>query len=258
MRLDDLTWPDATAAVDAGTPLILPLGSLEQHGPHLPFDTDTVCVQAVADGGAEGAGAISLPALSYGAPSRPRSGGGPAFPLGAEIPFGTYFDVIRGIVTNLLTRGASNLLVLSWHTENAPAIYDAVREAASLAHAESAKIVVLDSPGNLVARETAQKAYVDGPVPSEFEHAGLIETSVMLALTPERVREFSDIEASLPNLPYDVVPMPADAVAPSGSFTSPRNATAEIGQLLLGDLLPGLSKVISTEFDGRRSDGVRR
>ncbi len=254
MRLHDLTWPDAAAAVEAGTPLVLPLGSLEQHGPHLPFDTDTVCVQAVADNGADGAGAIALPALSYGAPSRPRSGGGPGFPLGAEIPFGTYYDVVRGILVNLLSRGARNLLVLTWHTENAPVIYEAAREAASIAHAENAKIVALDSPGNLIARETAQKAYVDGPVPGEFEHAGLIETSVMLALAPDRVREFSAVESSLPKLGYDVVPMPAEVVSPTGSFTSPRNATAEIGQLLLDDLYPNLAKLIGSEFDSRRSD----
>jgi creatinine amidohydrolase len=254
MRLHDLTWPDAAAAVEAGTPLVLPLGSLEQHGPHLPFDTDTVCVQAVADNGADGAGAISLPALSYGAPSRPRSGGGPGFPLGAEIPFGTYYEVVRGILVNLLSRGARNLLVLTWHTENAPVIYEAAREAASIARAENAKIVALDSPGSLIARETAQKAYVDGPVPGEFEHAGLIETSVMLALAPERVREFSGVESSLPKLGYDVVPMPADVVSPTGSFTSPRNATAEIGQLLLDDLYPNLAKLIGSEFDSRRSD----
>ncbi len=254
MRLHDLTWPDAAAAVEAGTPLVLPLGSLEQHGPHLPFDTDTVCVQAVADNGADGAGAIALPALSYGAPSRPRSGGGPGFPLGAEIPFGTYYDVVRGILVNLLSRGARNLLVLTWHTENAPVIYEAAREAASIARAENAKIVALDSPGNLIARETAQKAYVDGPVPGEFEHAGLIETSVMLALAPDRVREFSAVESSLPKLGYDVVPMPAEVVSPTGSFTSPRNATAEIGQLLLDDLYPNLAKLIGSEFDSRRSD----
>lgn len=254
MRLHDLTWPDAAAAVEAGTPLVLPLGSLEQHGPHLPFDTDTVCVQAVADNGAAGAGAISLPALSYGAPSRPRSGGGPGFPLGAEIPFGTYYEVLRGIIVNLLSRGARNLLVLTWHTENAPVIYEAAREAASIARAEDAKIVALDSPGSLIARETAKKAYVDGPVPGEFEHAGLIETSVMLALAPDRVREFGGVESSLPKLGYDVVPMPAEVVSPTGSFTSPRNATAEIGQLLLDDLYPNLAKLIGTEFDSRRSN----
>jgi creatinine amidohydrolase len=254
MRLQDMTWPDAAAATEAGTPLILPLGSLEQHGPHLPFDTDTVCVQAAADGGAEGSGAIALPALSYGAPSRPRSGGGPGFPLGAEIPFGTYYETVRGIVANLLARGTRNLLIMTWHTENGPVIYEAAKEAVSLARAENAKIVALDSPGSLIDREVAKKAYVDGPVPGEFEHAGLIETSVMLALAPDRVREFSAVEASLPKLSYDVVPMPDGVVSPTGSFTSPRNATAEIGQMLLDSLLPGVENLIEREFGERRSD----
>jgi creatinine amidohydrolase len=248
MRLQDLNWPDAAAALDAGTPVILPLGSLEQHGPHLPFDTDTVCVQAVADRSAVAANALALPALNYGAPSRPRSGGGPDFPIGAEIPFGTYFEVVRGIVTSLLAHGVRNLLILTWHTENAPVIYEASRQAVSATQAHDAKIVVVDSPGRLFSPEVVAKAYVDGPVPGEFEHAGLIETSVMLALAPERVQEFSAVEASLPTLPYDVIPMPAGMVSPSGSFTSPRNATAQIGQMLLDDLIPALAKVITGEL----------
>lgn len=251
MRLDDLCWPDADAALNTGTPVILPLGALEQHGPHLPFDTDTVCVQAVADRAADAGGSLALPALSYGAPSRPRSGGGPVFPMGAEIPLGTYYDVVRGVMVNMLQRGVRNLLVLSWHTENGVVIYDAAREAVSLAGTD-AKIVALDSPGSFTRPETRSKIYVDGPVPGHFEHAGLIETSVMLALQPDRVRPFADVEARLPSLPYDVVPAPEGAVSPTGSFTSPRNATAEIGQLLLDDVIPGLAGAIELEFSTRR------
>lgn len=251
MKLDSLSWPDVDAALGANTPVLLPFGSLEQHGPHLPFDTDTVCVQAVADRAASLAGALSLPALSYGAPSRPRSGGGPVFPLGAEIPLGVYFDVVRGIVLNLLQRGVTNLLMLSWHTENGVVLYDAAREAVSLAGTD-AKVIALDSPGGFVKKETAQKAYVDGPVPGHFEHAGLIETSVMLALQADRVRPFADVEARLPSLPYDVIPQADGAVSPTGSFTSPRNATAAIGDLLLDDIVPGLAGAIETEFSTRR------
>lgn len=248
MRLDDLTWPDAAAALNAGTPVVLPFGSLEQHGPHLPFDTDTVCVQAVSDRSSEISGALSLPALSYGAASHPRSGGGPAFPMGAEVDLGTYYQVVRSIVTNLLERGTRQLLLLTWHTENAPVLYDAAREAVSAASADGAKIVVLDSPGRLLSPETVSKVFVDGPVPGEFEHAGLIETSVMLAIAPDRVRPFDEVEASLPKLPYEVVPMPEGTVSPTGSFTSPGNATAEIGDTFLDDLIPKVAGVVATEF----------
>jgi creatinine amidohydrolase len=253
MKLHDLPWPALAGELERGTPVILPFGSIEQHGPHLPLDTDTVCVQGVADRSAEQAGAIALPALSYGAPSRPRSGGGPVFPLGAEIPLGTYYDVVRGITVGLLDRGVRNLLVMTWHTENAAVIYDAVREAISSTRAEDAKIVNLDSPGSLVRPEVRDQAYVDGPVPGHFEHAGLIETSVMLALDPDAVHPYGDVESSLPTLPYDVLPQPPGVVAPSGSFTSPKNATAEIGELLLGDIVPGVAGVLDREFGDRRS-----
>ena len=253
MRLSDLTWPDVDARLQTGTPIILPFGSIEQHGPHLPLETDTVCVQAVADRAAEHADAISLPALSYGAPSRPRSGGGPGFPLGAEIPLGTYYDTVRGIVKNLLTRNVSNLVLLTWHTENAAVMYEAAREAASMAHAEHAKIVVLDEPGNLFTEKTVKEAFVDGFVDPQFEHAGLIETAVMLALQPDAVRPYDNIETQLPKLPYDVVPLPEGAVSPTGSFTNPANATAEIGNLLLDELVPAVGGVITNEFAGRRA-----
>ena len=255
MRLDDLTWPGVAAELARRTPVVLPFGALEQHGPHLPLDTDTVCVQAVADLAAEAAGALAMPALSYGAPSRPRSGGGPAFPLGAEIPLGTYFDVVRGIVGNLLARGVRDLLLLTWHTENGVVLYDASREAVSSAGANDARLVVLDSPGSLMTDATRTKVYVDGPVPGVFEHAGLIETSVMLALAPERVGDFSGVEASLPRLPYDVIPLPADAVSPTGSFTAPGHATADIGQLMLDEVIPGVAALIEREFGARPKAG---
>jgi creatinine amidohydrolase len=252
MKLDDLTWPDVDSLLAKDTPVLIPFGSLEQHGPHLPFDTDTICAQAVADGAAEIANALSLPALSYGAPSRTRSGGGPVFPLGAEIPLGTYFDVVRGIMLNLLQRGVRNLVAVGWHTENGVVFMDAAREAVSLAGTD-AKVVCIDSPGNFISAQAAAQAFVDGPVKGEFEHAGLIETSVMLALAADRVRTpFADVEARLPSLPYDVVPQPAGVVSPTGSFTSPKSATAEIGQLLLDDVLPGLAAAVETEFSTRR------
>ena len=130
-------------------------------------------------------------------------------------------------------------------------LYDAAREAVSATGAESAKIVVLDSPGNLLESKTVDKIFVDGIVPAEFEHAGLIETSVMLALQPDRVREFKSVEAALPKLPYDVVPMPAGTVSQTGSFTPPGNATAAIGDLLLDDLVPKVAGVVEKEFGDR-------
>lgn len=253
MNLDELRLPQVAGELDRGTPFILPFGSLEQHGPHLPFDTDTVCVQAVADRTAALAKAVALPALNYGAPSRPRSGGGPVFPLGAEIPLGTYYEVVRGVIRNLLDRGVRNLSLLTWHTENAAVMYDAARQAAADAGADNARIVVMDEPGNLLLAETIPKLFPGPPVPGRFEHAGHLETSVMLALQPDRVFPYEGIETALPSLDYDVIPQTADTVSPTGSFTAPDLATAEIGELMLADVVNGFADVLNTQFGDRRS-----
>jgi creatinine amidohydrolase len=248
MRLNDTTWPEVAAMLERGAPVILPLGSLEQHGPHLPFDTDTVCAQAVADGVAEVAGALALPALSFGAPSRPRSGGGTVFPIGAEIPLAAYIDTVSGIVENLLRRGVRNLVATTWHTENAAIVYDAVTAAHARSGIPDARVMVVDSPGSFITRATALRAFVDGPVQGNFEHAGLLETSMMLAIDPARVRPFESVQAALPSLPYDVIPQPAGVVPASGSFTSPRNAAAWIGEAMLADIIPGFAAAMADVF----------
>ena len=63
MLLADQTWPE----VDGQRVLLVPLGSTEQHGPHLPLDTDTRIAQAIANGAAGQLEAVVAPALAYGA-----------------------------------------------------------------------------------------------------------------------------------------------------------------------------------------------
>ena len=76
----ELSYPELRSRLGAGTALILPVGSFEQHGPHLPLGTDAMIAQALADAVAERVDGLVLPTLPYGAPSRPRSGGGTSSP----------------------------------------------------------------------------------------------------------------------------------------------------------------------------------
>ena len=66
-RLDAMTWPEAGRAHAAGAVLLLPVGSTEQHGPHLPLTTDTDIAMAIAMGAAERRDQLVVaPALAYG------------------------------------------------------------------------------------------------------------------------------------------------------------------------------------------------
>jgi len=75
-RLDHLTWPEIKAAAEGDTAVIVPVGSTEQHGYHLPLNTDVVLPESLAiEAGAE-LGSLVAPPIAYGYRPRPLSGGG--------------------------------------------------------------------------------------------------------------------------------------------------------------------------------------
>ncbi len=78
--LEEMTWPEVKAAADAALPVVLPLGSTEQHGPHLPLNTDCILPTAIALRAGQDYPLVVAPPLRYGARSRALTGGGEGFP----------------------------------------------------------------------------------------------------------------------------------------------------------------------------------
>jgi len=162
--LGELTWTDLD---DRPRTLVVPVGSVEQHGPHLPISTDVRVAEAVASGLHDRDPDLVLaPALAYGA-----AGEHEAFPgtvsLGHEALYAVLLEYGRSAC-----RWASRLLFVNGHGGNVATLTRAVgrlryeaRDAAWLACA----------PGR------------DAGVPLDA-HAGRVETSLMLALAPELVR----------------------------------------------------------------------
>lgn len=170
-RLASAVWPEvgATAAT-----LLVPLGSVEQHGPHLPLDTDTQIGEAVAVrslavlAGRPGApGCLLAPAVAYGA-----SGEHEGFP--GTVSIGT--EALTLLLLELgrsASRWADRIVFVNAHGGNARALVSAVRRL------------------RLEGRAAAWfPCAFDGADP----HAGRTETSVLLEISPEQVR-MDDAEA---------------------------------------------------------------
>src|SRR3954469_21816326 len=182
-------WPDLRE-----TPLlVVPLGSVEQHGHHLPLGTDTVVACAVAEGAAgELDGALLAPALAYGA-----SGEHEGFP--GTISIGT--EALTGLLVEYgrsACRWAGRVLVVNGHGGNV----DALRAAVPLLRSEGRDV-----------------AWFSCGVPGGDAHAGRTETSLMLHVEPDGVREeratagvTTPIGALLPRLREEGV----RAVSPTG------------------------------------------
>jgi len=78
--MENMTWLDVKQAVEEEKVLIIIVGSIEQHGPHLPINTDLVIPYEIAKRVTENSSSLVAPPLTYGYKSKPRSGGGESFP----------------------------------------------------------------------------------------------------------------------------------------------------------------------------------
>jgi creatinine amidohydrolase len=219
-RLARSVWP----ALERRTPrvAIVPLGATEQHGPHLPFATDTLVADALATRlAARLDGAVALPALPVGC-SREHLG----FPGTLDVTPATLVAVLADVLRSLARHGVEEAFVFSAHGGNAATLRDAVP--ALRAAAPALRVHVASDLDALTARLHAEAARFGVSPEAGGHHAGEIETSIMLALHPELV----DVAAFAPG---HVAPT-ADAQAlfypdlrpsaPAGTVGDPRGASA--------------------------------
>ena len=114
----ELSWPEFQAKVAKGAPVFLPLGTTEQHGPHLPLGVDVVLPTGVCERVARAVGGLVAPTIPYGYKSQPRSGGGESFPGTLSLDAHTFALVMRDVIRGLGTHGVKKLVVVNGHFEN--------------------------------------------------------------------------------------------------------------------------------------------
>ena len=110
MELMWMTMEDARKEQKAQTPVIVPFGTVEQHGPHLPLSTDTLQASAVASMAAQKVKAIVAPPVHYGQCSSTRNHPG-TVTLSAD----TLRSVARDLITSLSGHGFTKIILFSGH-----------------------------------------------------------------------------------------------------------------------------------------------
>jgi mycofactocin system creatininase family protein len=210
----------ASPEVDPGAQvLVLPLGATEQHGPHLPLETDTLIAGAIADAAAAGRpDVVTAPALPFGA-SDEHAGFPGTLSLGQDALEAAVVALVRS------ADGFAVVVLLSWHGGNAEPLARAVAR--------------LRGEGRRVA--LWQPSHEGGDA-----HAGRIETSLMLAIAPELVRAERPVGTTEPLAAL----MPAlrehgiRAAAPNGVLGDARGAGTAQGRALLRDLTADFSAFV--------------
>ena len=121
----DLTQPEIAAQLKKNPFVILPCGSVEQHGPHLPTGTDTLAANIIAHAVAERMDGLVLPATPFGVTPM-------HMPFEGTITLtpDTYMRVQTETCVSTAKHGAKQLMIINWHEGNIPSLAIAAEVAA--------------------------------------------------------------------------------------------------------------------------------
>ncbi len=212
MELGGLTWPAV------GEPIVVvPLGSCEQHGPHLPLDTDTRIAVALARALTEHrSDCVVAPPVAITA-----SGEHHGFPgtlsIGVEIMAGVVIELARS------ADWAAGVVFVNGHGGN----HTALQRAAEVFEIERRRALIW-SPR----------------IPEGDPHAGRTETSLLLHLAPEQVDLDAAVAGPVPTLP-ELIRHGVRELSDSGVLGDPDGASADEGRTLFATLTEQLTTAVA-------------
>jgi creatinine amidohydrolase len=245
--MEQMTWVEVREAAASDLPVVLAMGSTEQHGPHLPLNTDCVIPVGIALETAKRLPLVVAPPIRFGARSRPLSGGGEGFAGTLSLRATTLMQTLQEVLEALARTGFRRICVQNWHYENAAYLWEPCDLAA--ANHPGVRILVLEDPMPRFSAAELAELYPGGFPGWDQEHASVVETSLMEVLAPGEVRRelVADDEAAR-HPSWDVVPPPDDFIPRSGVLWHPTEATREIGQRFLEACSKRLEEALRTEF----------
>ena len=179
MLLNDLTWPEVKSLNFDRLVAILPTGSFEQHGHHLPFTTDTDIVSAIAQRVEQAMAdrVLLLPTLWPGHSTHHMH-----FPGTIDVPQKVYIELVTALGKSVHQMGARKIFILNGHGGNDTPLRAALRE---LKTALPQTQVVFASYWTIAGKtlREVRESELGG-----MGHACEMETSIMLHLHPQRVK----------------------------------------------------------------------
>jgi creatinine amidohydrolase len=233
MRLDYAFWPDVEDYLKEDDRILIPTGSVEQHGPAVATGIDYIIAEAVAERAAERLGVYAAPPLCYGMSLHHA-----AFPGTASLKPSAYLHLLTDLFDFLIRQGFQRVVAVNGHGGNVPTLKAAAAEVAY--ERDGARILIqnwYDPPGVAKRIEEAFGA-------REGSHVTPAEVSILMYLRPELVGDVTRVKPTESGL-IKWQPGRRDIrdYYPQGAVSSdPSLASAEMGKELLGFAVDGAAK----------------
>lgn len=230
--LEDMTWTEVEETLKKKNFVIVPFGSVEEHGPHLPISTDSDLCYSIVKKGVEGTDFLVAPMVTYGLERSTRG-----FAGSISLRFETLKQLVKDILLELTNQGFKKIVLFSFHASSTHLV--ALKEAAFDFAQENRKVkVYLVSSTDLSGQELIK--ILETPP----QHACELETSLMLYLKPETVQMNKAIEEYPSGTPFLVYPSGREWMK-TGVMGDPRKATAEKGEKIFNLMTQKLREILN-------------
>jgi creatinine amidohydrolase len=215
---------------------IIPVGSIEQHGPHLPVSTDSDIISHIAKKVSEKTGFLLLPTIEYGVSFEHH----PFFNM--SVSSSTLEKVLMDLCVSLWKNKVTNIIILNGHHGNHKTVKKILDKVTRI-QGFKAKILVY-SYWHFMKRK--------------MDHAGFVETSIMLAIS-KKVEMHKAVKGLIPDdlskkklASLSKLANKSFIVATkNGVWGDPTNATAKVGRTILKEVITSIVKESQTCLTGK-------
>ncbi len=230
LKLNDLTWKEVKEYLLGRKDIILPIGSVEEHGYHLPLSTDGDIALGIAHKLSKDTGVVVAPPIWYGVSNTTRSYTGTTM-----VNYDTLKTYIGDILSSIKENGFRGVYIISGHMSNSQ--ISAIKEAAR-------NIDALDS---YLLNFT--KIDISDILETPPFHACEAETSLMLYLKPNLVQMEKAVDEKIVTEKYAI--KRGLKTTKSGVFGSPTKATGSKGERIFERITEKLKEFILSKEDVR-------
>jgi len=227
--------------------LVLPVGSVEQHGPHLPLTVDIEIPVRIASRLVETVDGVVAPVIPYGARSLPQSGGSPDIPGTIRVRGSVLTDYLKDVIAGYVSTGFRSIVILNGHYENEAFLFEALELCRQEGRLEGARIVAL-SWWSLVPQALLDKLFGDRFTGWHAEHASACETSLMLHLRKDLVGPARVDNATPPRAGIYMFPIDASKISNRGVLGNTSSSSAEIGRALFEEICAQLVDLVREQI----------
>jgi creatinine amidohydrolase len=253
----DYTWPELKEIAAQDPVVVLPIGSVEDHGRHLPLDTDNFLIGSICEAAAQKLDGkmLLLPLIPYGYETHHMD-----FPGTIDIQMEHLLNFVADVTKSVARHGFSRILIADGHGSNMPILDLVARKTVVETDALCAAFIW----PSLIA--DVLNAIRESEIPGGMAHACELETSLYLYLAAERVQmEKAVDEIGLPPSRYIWLDLVKGSpvlmmdhwsrFSTSGTVGQPRLATVEKGKVVFEAVVNALTTLVE-EF-GRRPRNQR-